>query len=223
MQEQNPHLLPFLNLLPNIAPKDKPALPFKEAVAELHKKHPNLVSFRPDTEPEGYQDLIVYYQARNYEEYINKYCEQVPLDYLSYDFYLYKGPERRIAMSFENMKIVADACRRTGRDFWSVMQVNSSDKNRMISADGLRYQAFQSMAYGATTLMWACYTYGWWHHQVLDDKGEKTPQYEKLKTVNAEIRRFADVFMRYRNVNTHLVGDYENPNVHFRAPQKILL
>lgn len=223
MQEQNPHLLPFLNLLPNVAPKDRPAHPFKESVAELHKKHPNLVSFRPDAEPDDYQDLLIYYQARNYEEYINKYCEQIPLDYLSYDLYLYKGPERRIAMSFENMKTVADACRRTGRDFWSVMQVNSSEKSRMISADGLRYQAYQSMAYGASTLIWACYTYGWWHHQVLDDKGEKTPQYDKLKTVNAEIRRFADVYMDFRNVETHLVGDYDDPKVYFRAPEEKLL
>ena len=225
MQEENPHLLPFLNLLPNVAPKDKPALPFAKAVENLHQKHPNLAKIGPDKtkSPDGYDDMVEHYQARDYDEYIRKYCEQIPLDYLSYDFYLYKGPERRIAMSFENMKTVADACRRTGRDFWSVMQVNSSDKNKLISIDGLRYQAFQSMAYGATTLLWACYTYGWWHHQVLDEKGEKTPQYEKLKTVNAEIRRFADVFMRYRNVNTHLVGDYDNPNVHFRAPQKILL
>lgn len=223
LQEQHPDKLLFLNLLPNIAPKDKPMTSFEDALAKLHREHPNLAMRGPDAAPADYENLLVYYHTRNYEEYIRKYCELIPLDYLSYDFYLYKGPERRIAMSFENMKTVSDACRRTGRDFWSVMQVNSSDKNKMISANGLRYQAFQSMAYGATTLMWACYTYGWWHHQVLDEKGEKTPQYEKLKTVNAEIRRFADVFMRYRNVNTHLVGDYENPNVHFRAPQKILL
>jgi dienelactone hydrolase len=222
MQEQHPDKLPFLNLLPNVAPKEKPDMPLDAAVAKLHKEHPNLAARGPDAKPADYENLLVYYQARNYEEYIRKYCELVPLDYLSYDFYLYKGPDRRIAMSFENMKTVADACRRTGRDFWSVMQVNSSDKNRLISVDGLRYQAYQSMAYGATTLIWACYTYGWWHHQVLDEKGEKTPQYEKLKTVNAEIHRFADIYMDYRNVNTHLVGDYENPNVYFRAPEKIL-
>ena len=222
IQEQHPEKLPFLNLLPNVAPKDKPDMPFEKAVKKLHEEFPNLVKYAPDAVPEDYENLIVYYHARDYEEYIRKYCEQIPLDYLSYDFYLYKGPERRIAMSFENMKTVADACRRTGRDFWSVMQVNSSDKRKMISKDGLRYQAYQSMAYGANTLIWACYTYGWWHHQVLDEKGEKTPQYEKLKTVNAEIRRFADVYMGYRNINTHLVGDYDNPNVYFRAPKKIL-
>lgn len=106
-----------------------------------------------------------------------------------------------------------------GRDFWSVMQVNSSDKKRLISVDGLRYQAYQSMAYGATTLIWACYTAGWWYHQVLDEKGEKTPQYEKLKTVNAEIHRIGDTYMRYRNVATHLVGDYEAPTSIFVLPR----
>ena len=223
LQADHPEKTLGLNLLPNVAPKDKPNAPYAEALAKLHKEHPNLVKVQPDKEPDDYENLILFYHTRNYEEYIQKYCEQVPLDYISYDFYLYKGPDRRIPMSFENMNTVANACRRTGRDFWSVMQVNSSDKNRLISVDGLRYQAYQSMAYGATTLFWACYTSGWWHHQVLDEKGEKTPQYEKLKTVNAEIHRIGDTYMRYRNVATHLVGDFEATNVHFRSPEKLLL
>ena len=222
LQEDHPNLTFFLNLLPNVAPKDRPPLPFADAVAKLHGEHPDLVGKGPDSEPDGYKDMLTFYQARDYEDYIREYCEQIPLDYISYDFYLYKGPERRIPLSFENMKTVSDACRRTGRDFWSVMQVNSSDRNRVISVDGLRYQAYQSMAYGATTLLWACYTAGWWHHQVLDDKGEKTPQYDKLKKVNAEIHRIGDTYMRYRNVETHLVGDYDAPNVHFRAPANLL-
>ena len=223
LQEEHRDLMFFLNLLPNVAPKDKPSVPFAEAVAALHKEHPNLAARGPDKTPDGYENLLVFYQARDYDDYIRRYCEQVPLDYISYDFYLYKGPDRRIPMSFENMRTVSDACRRTGRDFWSVMQVNSSDKNRLISVDGLRYQAYQSMAYGATTLIWACYTAGWWHHQVLDEKGEKTPQYEKLKKVNAEIHRIGDTYMHYRNVATYLVGDYEATNVHFRSPEKLLL
>ena len=222
LREDHPDLVFFLNLLPNVAPKDRTSVPFAEAVTKLHSEYPNLAKLGPDTVPDGYEDLLVFYQARDYEDYIRKYCEYVPLDYISYDFYLYKGPGRRIPLSFENMKTVSDACRRTGRDFWSVMQVNSSDKNRLVSVDGLRYQAYQSMAYGATTLIWACYTYGWWHHQVLDEKGEKTPQYEKLKKVNAEIHRIGDTYMRYRNVATHLVGDYDAPNVYFRAPEKLL-
>ena len=223
LQALYPRTTFYLNLLPNVAPKDRPTLPFGEAVAKLHKEHPNLTGLQPDAVPEDYENLSVFMQAKDYGHYIRQYCANVPLDYISYDFYLYKGPARRIPMSFENMKTVADACRSTGRDFWSVVQVNSSDRNRPVSIDGLRYQAYQSMAYGATVLTWACYTYGWWHHQVLDGHGEKTPQYAKLKTVNAEIRRFADVYMRYRNVGTHLVGDYGNPNAFFRAPAEILL
>ena len=222
LQADHPEMTFFLNLFPNVAPKNKPAVPFADAVAKLHKEHPNLAALGPGKEPDDYENLLGSYQVRDYKEYISKYCEQVPLDYISYDFYLYKGPDRRIPMSFENMKTVSDACLKTGRDFWSVMQVNSSDKNRLVSVGGLRYQAYQSMAYGATTLIWACYTAGWWYHQVLDEKGEKTSQYEKLKTVNAEIHRIGDTYMRYRNVATHLVGDYGATNVHFRSPEKLL-
>ena len=65
------------------------------------------------------------------------------------------------------------------------------------------------MAFGAENIIWACYTAGWWHNQVLDDKGNKTEQYDKLKAMNAEIRALADEYMKYRRTSTHFIG-FEN-------------
>ncbi|MBQ7915173.1 MAG: hypothetical protein IJ315_00110, partial [Firmicutes bacterium] len=70
---------------------------------------------------------------------------------------------------------------------WIVLQVNSKHKEEWISENNLRFQAYTAMAFGAENIIWACYTAGWWHNQVLDEKGEKTQQYEKLKKVNGEI------------------------------------
>ena len=70
----------------------------------------------------------------------------------------------------------------------------------------LRVQAYSSMAFGAENIIWACYTAGWWHNQVLDEEGNKTEQYDKLKAVNAELHALSCEYMRFRNASTHFVG-----------------
>ena len=44
---------------------------------------------------------------------------------------------------------------------------------------------------------------------MLDTEGNKTEQYGKLKKINAEIKNIANVYMKYRSVDTHLIG-FEN-------------
>lgn len=138
-----------------------------------------------------------------YAEYIERYCQCVPADYLCYDFYLYAV---NVPKAYENLRTVADACLRTGRSMWIVLQVNSNRAAEWITENGLRFQAYTAMAFGAENITWACYTAGWWHNQVLDENGEKTEQYDKLKTVNTEIHTIAEEYMKYRRVSTHFVG-----------------
>lgn len=138
-----------------------------------------------------------------YAEHIERYCQCVPADYLCYDFYLYAI---NVPKAYENLRVVSDACLRTGRSMWIVLQVNSNRAAEWITENGLRFQAYTAMAFGAENITWACYTAGWWHNQVLDEKGEKTEQYDKLKTVNGEIRTIGEEYMKYRRVSTHFVG-----------------
>ena len=138
-----------------------------------------------------------------YQEYIDRYVENVKTDYICLDNYEFAAGTAKL---YDNLRIVADACRRSGRDFWMVLQVNSSNPDKWLSADMLRHQAFSSMAHGAVSLNWACWTAGWWHNEVLDKEGNKTEQYEKLKTVNGEIRRLESLYMKHRNIRTVFVG-----------------
>ena len=142
-----------------------------------------------------------------YAEHIEKFCQNLPSDYICYDFYLYSaGVERH----YENLRIVADACRKTGRSLWIVLQVNSKEPDKWITENQLRFQANSALAFGAENIIWACYSRAWWTNQVLTDEGEKTQQYEKLKKVNAEIHALAEEYMRFRNVSTHFVSFPEN-------------
>ena len=141
--------------------------------------------------------------TETYRDYIRSYCAHVPTDYISYDHYLYSS---QVSMALANLQTVAEACRETDRDLWIVLQVNSHDPNRYLSANMLRFQAFSAMAFGARVITWACYTAGWWHNQVLDSQGHKTRQYEKLRRVNGEIRALAAPYMACRWVSTYLIG-----------------
>ena len=111
-----------------------------------------------------------------------------------------------VAGAYENLRIVADACRDTGRSLWIVLQVNSHNPELWITENQLRFQAYTAMAFGAELITWACYTAGWWHNQVLDLNGEKTEQYDKLKTVNAELKALGETYMKYRRTSTHFVS-----------------
>lgn len=168
--------------------------------------YPNYASVSQNTADETTSQL----GTATYEEHIRRYCENVPMDYICYDFYLYSI---NVTKHYENLRVVADACRNTGRSMWIVLQVNSNKPAEWMSENNLRFQAYTSMAFGAENIIWACYTAGWWHNQVLDGEGNKTQQYDKLKKINAEIRTLADEYMKYRRVSTHFVGFDGHPDM----------
>lgn len=138
-----------------------------------------------------------------YDEHIAAYCRCVPADYICYDFYLYSI---NVTKAYENLRVVSDACLRTGRDMWIVLQVNSNKPEEWMSENNLRFQAYTAMAFGAENIIWACYTAGWWHNQVLDENGNKTRQYERMQKINREIRTLAEDYMKFRRTATHFVG-----------------
>ena len=161
--------------------------------------YPNYASVSQNTDDE----TICQLGTKTYAEHIAKYCENVGTDYICYDYYQYAAS---VAGSYENLRIVADAARDTGRDMWIVLQVNSVKPEVWISENQLRHQAYTAMAFGTKSVIWACWTAGWWHNQVLDDKGERTEQYDKVKTVNLEMRALAQTYDRYRRTSTHFIG-----------------
>lgn len=149
------------------------------------------------------EEIVAQLGTDTYREYLERYCENFTADYLCHDYYLYSASAKA---AYENFEAVSEICRRTGKRMWTVLQVNSHTPDRQISENQLRFQAYLAMAFGTQLISWACYTAGWWHHQVLDGNGEKTEQYEKLQKVNAELHHIGETYMQYRNVSTRLIG-----------------
>lgn len=152
------------------------------------------------------EDIRKQLGTKDYKAYISAYCDNVDSDYICLDYYPYAAGEKRM---YESLCVAADACRETNRSLWCVLQVNSHEKNVWISLNKLRFQAFLAMTFGAENIIWACYTGGWWYNHVLDQEGKQTCQYERLKQVNAEIRKLAEGYMEYKRVSTYFVGRKE--------------
>jgi len=162
--------------------------------------------------------------APSYEKYIEQYCRYVSTDYICYDNYPFVDvPDvmKRVSIYYENLRIVAEACLRTGRSLWIVPQVNSGHPAMWTTENNLRFQAYAAMAFGAETIIWGCYTAGWWWNQVVDKDGNKTEQYEKLKKINAEIRTIGEEYMRFRRVSTHFVGFANKADMEFVKQEPI--
>ena len=196
-----PYLGELCDLLAKRAPKSPPYL----------NLYPNYASVSKNTEKETRNQL----GTATYREHIDVYCRTVPLDYIAYDFYPYETrPARRrkfYVKMYDNFNVVAEACRRTGRSFWYIPQVNSQvppkgEDFEPTTENRLRFQAYTAMAFGAEVITWACWSPGWWTNNVLTASGGKTAQYDRLKTVNMELRNFGPRYMRYRSTATHYVG-----------------
>ncbi len=162
--------------------------------------YPNYASVPENTEGQRRSQLGV----PTYQAYIDEYARCVKSDYICYDYYMYATS---VAGAYENLRVVANKCRETGRDLWIVLQVNSNRPEEWMTLPQLRHQAYTALAFGARSINWACWTAGWWHNQVLDDAGRPTRQYAKICIINRELHAMGARFMRYRNLSAHFVGD----------------
>lgn len=130
----------------------------------------------------------------DYREYIEKYVKNVDLPYISLDHYFLTTSKSRL---LSDLATVAACCKEYKKKLLFIGQVNSLDPNRYVTEPELALQAFCAMAYGAKMISWACYTGGWWSNNVLDEDGNKTVQYEKLKRINKRVRALADGCFEY--------------------------
>lgn len=153
------------------------------------------------------EEIIAQLGTQTYEEHIGRFVECVDSDYICYDYYMYSDTAQG---AYENLRVVADQCRASGRDMWIVLQVNSFFPEKWISLEQLRHQAYTALAFGARSINWACWTAGWWHNQVLDSEGRPTQQYEKLCTVNRELHAMGGRTMRYRCESTRFIGEADD-------------
>ncbi len=224
-------------------PKNKQAL---DAIIKDYSDHPALLGYHIVDEPgagafKGLGDVVAYLKekdpkhlayinllptyARNfnvlgtktYEEYVRKYVQIVKPSVISYDHYHFTnngdGPE-----FFENLETVRKVSVETNVPFWNIVLAIQHGDYRNLNEHELRYEAMQTLAYGAKGLLWFTY---WsptesdksfdWHHPLINADGSKDPHYHMVKKINAEVLAFADALKEAKSTAVRAPQNLDPP------------
>ena len=193
---QDPHRFPMVNLLPMYAGPDQ----LGEDV--------ELPSFMGDSPFDSFSDRSVYYRM-----HVSDYIGTIDSDIISVDIYPLTVSENGELGTYmhwmRNLDILADACRKTGRDLWVITQAaGTGDVDEGQSAyrfcktvEDQRWQDYTALAFGAKAIIYGCYYGGWWRHDshMLDKDGKRTDTYYAVKQVNEELSAFAETYGKYEN------------------------
>ncbi len=166
--------------------------------------------------------------TESYLEHVWDYAESVNTDYISLDVYpIYRamatqrGEDYYILAYIATLNDIATVCRETGRDVWAVLQAGSSTRGKVeyITLDNFRSQAYTALCFGAKAINWACWTNGWFEPDtnIIDTKGNKTPAYDAVTAINAELEALSPVYMKYTNTDSGFVAEPEYTIVSYEA------
>ena len=109
-----------------------------------------------------YANHIEQLGASSYEEYIEKYCQSVPTDYVLFDHYPFRVKDRNCEYLRDdylyNCKVVADACKRHGREYRAFIQSSVMDNGQTdFLPQMLDFQIHVHLAHGAKSIIYYYY------------------------------------------------------------------
>jgi len=143
-----------------------------------------------------------------YEEYLKAYVGNCKTDYLSLDHYMYSSSKESFISDLDTASRI---CQEGGRRLFAVLQANSHTPLRRMTENSLRSQASLALSFGVRGISWACYSDGWWYHNVIDKNGDKTEVYHDLKRVNKGIKLIAEKYDGYAFIRNIRLAEGDGP------------
>lgn len=229
---------------------DEPSCPFFEALAEVRQILGEL-----DPEHEAYINLLPNYASPEqlgnptYEEHLETFIEKVKPELISYDHYNLLKPgvmpmpviederERLIfeaacsnderAGFYDNLEIVREISMKHGLPYMLIVLVVEHGPYRNPTEAELRWEVFQSLAYGCSRM---CYFTYWtpgvdgsdndefWHWQngMISKDGERTEHYYMIKEINKELVEMGGVLLDKKSLGVfHTVNAPEHKTALF--------
>ncbi len=146
-----------------------------------------------------------WYGDVDYRTYIETFIEHGLSDVVCYDRYLYDSPGT-IVTALKNLRVVSETVEKHGMEFWLIAGVYGPDSG--LSTEQMKFQGYTAMAYGVTSVSYACWSADGWSTTVLNSGGKKTKTYYALKDAVLDMKPFSPVYMKYAHRGTALiVGD----------------
>lgn len=196
----------------------------------------------------AWKSPIEYYETPDttFQTYLDEYVKYIDTDYICMDTYpCHRAPDPACPDDFpaayikttypnyvKSVEIVADECRRSGRQLWVCIQSCSWARSvREPDGSELRWQAYTMLSYGAVTLLYYVFAARKAHTGTcLNIRGEKTPLFVESQKMCEGLKRLSDIYLSYRNLGAFNVNstpektpylEMNNPYRNFRAIEKI--
>jgi len=163
-----------------------------------------------------------YYGVATYQEYIQLFIEEVPVQILSFDTYpirINKSGVRYLTDLYQNLEIFSNEARKAGKPFWAFALTTAHWSFPIPTLADLRLQVFSNLAYGAQGIQYFTY---WtpepyeavdFHDGPIDNMGKKTQTWYIVQQMNREIKGLSNVFLGSQVIKVeHIVKDASGGN-----------
>lgn len=156
--------------------------------------------------------------STTYEDYLTTFIKEVPMPFISYDFYCIVGDQLRPDY-FQNLEIMARETQKAGKDFWAFALTSGSSWPVNFpppTLAELRFQMYSILAYGAQGVQYFTYwtpspaENNFWdfHEGPIGLDGKRTVTYDRMKAMNEEVKSLSGVFYGSKVVSVSHVGKF---------------
>ena len=168
-----------------------------EVVAYLKEKdpkHPGFINLLP-TYARNFPGSL---GTDTYEEHVRQFADKVKPFVISYDHYHFTNEGDRPDF-FENLETVRKVALEKKIPFWNIVLLTEHHAYRHLTEPELRFEAMQTLAFGARGLLWFTYwdptgppNPGEWKHAMINPDGSRDTHYDMAKAINADVKAIGD-------------------------------
>ena len=157
-----------------------------------------------------HDEVIMQLGNSDYTEHIDQYIQEIDLPYICFDYYPFTGV---FADYLENLRVIAAACKNSGKEMWVIIQSGAWSKEQILEEFQLDWQVYICLAFGVSSITYASYSKGWWDEETscVNLKGEKNVTFEYVKGINSVLHSdFGTEILKYDYLYTGVHGDIDS-------------
>lgn len=185
-----------------------------KAVAAVRKLAPGKIAYvtlYPSYAIIGAKD-ISRLGTSTYEEYLERYVNEVKPQFISYDNYRVQYSndlkDPKLAENYyTNLLTVRRIAQKYGLPFWNIVSGNQIRKQTPIpSPANLLFQAYTTLAAGGKGISWFTYYVHAYGYAPIDKDGNRTMLWSYLKMVNEQLKVIGPVMLKLNNTGVYFTA-----------------
>jgi len=155
--------------------------------------------------------------CETYEEYVDRFLNEVNVDVLSMDHYPLMRPDRDGRQRYcDNLEVLRKQSLARDIPFWNFFNIMPFGAQFDPTEAQVRWQIYTSLAYGAKGVLYFCY----WTPRggefpkggaILTAEGRKTRHYDQAKRINAKLEKWGPTLMKLTSQGIVRIPRGEDP------------